>query len=233
MKDLLIQKQPLKQWAEEDRPREKLLLKGKSSLTNAELLAIVLGSGSRSLSAVELAQVILKKYDNCLYALSRASITELTSFKGVGHAKAIAVFAVMELGRRKSESSSKKKTSVRSSKDAYCFIKSHLTDLFHEEFYVLFLNRANEIIGYEQISKGGISGTIADGKIIFQKALERKSSAIILAHNHPSGTLKASQADLKLTKNLIEFGKLIDLQILDHLIITDDNYLSFADEALM
>ena len=223
----------IKSWAEEDRPREKMMLKGRSALSDAELLAILIGSGTRELSAVQLAREILSKSNNSLGELAQKSIKELMKFKGIGEAKAITVYASMEIARRKVFQSERIRFKVKSSRDAYDFLKADLTDLMHEEFYALFLNRANEIIGKEQISKGGLSGTIADGKVIFHKALEMKSSGIILAHNHPSGQLNPSHQDIKLTKSLVSFGKYIDLYILDHLIVTDQNYYSFADNGMI
>lgn len=223
----------IKTWAEEDRPREKMMLKGRAAMTDAELLAILIGSGTRELTAVELAREILSQSNNSLNELACKSIQDLMKFKGIGEAKAITLYASMELARRKAFTAAKTRFKIRSTKDAYEYLKIDLTEIAHEEFYVLFLNRANEVIGKEQISKGGISGTVADGKVIFHKALEMKSSGIILAHNHPSGQLKPSQQDLKLTKSLVSFGKYIDLDILDHLIITDENYYSFADNGML
>lgn len=223
----------LKSWAEEDRPREKMMLKGRSALSDAELLAILIGSGTRELTAVELAREILANSNNSLGELAQKSIKDLMKFKGIGEAKAITVYASMEIARRKEFQNQRNRFKVRSSKDAYDYVKADLTDLMHEEFFALFLNRANEVIGKEQISKGGLSGTIADGKVIFHKAIELKSSGIILAHNHPSGQLKPSHQDVKLTKSLVSFGKYIDLYILDHLIVTDQNYYSFADNGMI
>lgn len=228
-----MQNLSVKFWAEEDRPREKLLLKGRNAVTNAELIAILLGSGNREQSAVQLAQTLLNDAENSLDQLSKHSVSQLMKHKGIGEAKAVTIYAAMELARRKTVLEKNKRYKIRSSKDAYNYIRPYLVDLNHEEFYIIFLNRANDILSAEQLSKGGRSGTIADGKIIFQRALEEKASALILAHNHPSGNLRASEADIRLTKSLMEFGKHIDLQILDHLIITDENYLSFADEAII
>ena len=223
----------IKTWAEEDRPREKLQIKGRGALSDAELLAIIIGSGTKAVSAVELAREILSASKNSLSNLSKLSIDDLKKFKGIGEAKAISIYAAMELARRRKSASSSNSIKITSSNDAYKHLKSKLLDLCHEEFHVLFLNRANELIFSEQISKGGISGTVADGKLIFHRALELKSSAMILAHNHPSGQLKPSESDLSLTKSLVNFGKYIDLQVLDHLIFSDNNYFSFADEGLI
>lgn len=219
-------------WAEDDRPREKLLLKGKHVLSDAELLAIILRSGSRELNAVELAKRILADNGNSFDELSKRSAEELMNYPGMGETKSVTICAALELARRKRDKS-RDKLSIRNSKDCFDILRPHYEDLLHEEFHIILLNRANKVIGLKQISKGGISGTVADGKVIFKKALELQASAIILSHNHPSGQLKPSQADLQLTKKIKEFGKMIDIQILDHLILTDNNYLSFADEGLM
>ncbi|MCB0651852.1 MAG: DNA repair protein RadC [Saprospiraceae bacterium] len=223
----------IKSWAEEDRPREKLLLKGKQNLTDAELLAIVLGSGSRNETAVGLAQRMLGSAENNLEKLSRLTLKELMTFKGVGEAKAVTLAAVMELGRRRQLTDVKEKPQLRSSRDAYDTIGPVLIDLVHEEFWILLLNRANRIISKEQISKGGTAGTVVDAKIVFRIALEKQASSMILCHNHPSGNLRASQADLALTKKLVEAGKQLDIMVLDHLIVTQSGYLSFADEGMM
>jgi DNA repair protein RadC len=223
----------IKSWAEEDRPREKLLLKGKQNLSDTELLAIILGSGSRKESAVGLAKRMLQFTDNNLEKLSKLSIKELMNFKGVGEAKAVAIAAVMELGRRRQLVDIKEKPQLRSSRDAYNSIGPILMDLTHEEFWILLLNRANRIVSREQISKGGTAGTIVDAKIVFRIALEKRASSIILCHNHPSGNLRASQADKALTKKLIVAAGNLDIMILDHLIITQSGYLSFADEGMM
>ena len=228
-----MQLNTIKCWAEEDRPREKLLLKGRRSLSSAELLALIISTGSKELTAVELSMQILQSQDNSISNLSRASIYDLMLHKGVGEAKAISIIAAMELSRRKESESIRKKIVIKKSEDAYICLKRFLADLNHEEFYTLLLNRANEVIQVEQVSKGGVSGTVADGKIIFKRALEVNASSIILAHNHPSGQLKPSEQDISLTKSLLEFGKFIDLQITDHLIITDNNYFSFVDEGIL
>jgi DNA repair protein RadC len=223
----------IKMWAEDDRPREKMKLKGRNVLSDAELLAIIIGSGNRHLSAVELSRQILSSVGNSLSKLSKLSIADLNKFKGIGEAKAISIMATLEIARRKGSEEQAPISKISSSKNVYDLLKPKFLDLSHEEFYVIYLDRANQVLKTEQISKGGISGTVADGKIIFQKALETKCSALILAHNHPSGQLKPSEADLKLTKSLINFGKYIDLQVLDHLIFSDNSYLSFADEGIL
>lgn len=223
----------IKSWAEDDRPREKLVLKGKSMLSDAELLAIVLGSGSRNQSAVELAQALLYKAENDLAAFSKFTLHDLKQFKGVGEAKAVSVVAALELGRRRKETEAKRRIKVTSSQLVYDHMRSYLLDLQHEEFFVVLLNRANEVLHTKQISIGGLSGTIADGKVIFKAALELGAHAMILVHNHPSGQLKPSDADRNLTKKMVEFGKYIDLPVLDHLIFTDNGYFSFADNGMI
>ncbi len=223
----------IKAWAEEDRPREKLLTRGKQSLSDAELLAILLGSGSRDETAVGLAQRILKSVDNDLNDLGKRSISELMKFKGMGEAKSISVVAAMELGRRRQLTDIRERPQIRSSRDAYQAIAAQLMDLPHEEFWILLLNRANKIMGREQISLGGVAGTVVDAKIVFRKAIEGMASSIILVHNHPSGNLQPSQQDIDLTKKLKKAGETLDITVFDHLIITDSSYFSFADENLI
>lgn len=223
----------IKSWAEDDRPREKLLLKGRKSLSDAELVAILLGSGSREKSAVELAQEILSFSSNNLNKFGKCSFRDLIKFKGIGEAKAVTILAALELGRRRKEVELPKKLKIKKSKDIYDYLFPVFEELKHEEFYVLLVNRAIEIIHTEQISKGGLSGTIADGKIIFKIALDHYASSIIMCHNHPSGQLQPSNADVVLTNKMIDFGKMIDLPVLDHIIFTDNGYFSFADEGLM
>ncbi len=220
-------------WAEEDRPREKLMLKGKASLSDAELIAILIGSGTRELSAVDLSKIILQSANNNLHELAKMNIDELCRFKGIGEAKAISIVAALELGRRRKESDIRKKTKISSSKDAHEAIRPYLMDLLHEQFWVILLNRANEIAKITQISIGGVAGTIADPKIIFKAAIDALASGIILVHNHPSGNLTPSQADKDLTKKVKEAGKLLDIPVLDHIIFSDYHYFSFADEGIL
>ena len=222
----------IKQWAEEDRPREKLLLKGKAALSNAELLGILIGSGTKELTAIDLAKTILDQHQNDLNKIARLSVQELTRFKGIGEAEAINIVSALELGRRR------KKEEVETEKitcaaDVHEIMKPELSDLPHEEFWLLLLNRANKIIKKQPISQGGVSGTVADPKLIFNFALNHLASSIILVHNHPSGNLKPSEADKRLTRQLTEAGKLLEISVLDHLIYTDNGYFSFADENLM
>ena len=217
-------------WAEEDRPREKMLLKGRQSLSDAELIAIMLGSGSAGESALGLAQRILASVDNNLHDLGKRSIQEFQRFKGVGEAKAITIAAALELGRRRQISDLRDRPKVASSRDAFNAIASLLTDLYHEEFWLLMLNKANEVVAREKLSAGGMAGTVADVKLAFKLALDARASAIIAVHNHPSGNLKPSEADISLTKKLKEAGKILDLPLLDHLIVSERGYYSFADE---
>ncbi len=223
----------IKYWAEDDRPREKLILKGRASLSDAELLAIIIGSGTKNKSAVELSKEILSTYGNNLSEFSRVQMSDLIKFNGIGQAKAINIIATLEFGRRREGADAPQKLKVQGAAMVYQHLKPFLGDLNHEEFYVIMLNHANEIIQTKQISKGGMSSTIVDGKIIFNMALTCHASAIIISHNHPSGNLKPSSQDLKLTKSLCEFGKYIDLPLLDHLIFTDNGYFSFAEQGLL
>lgn len=223
----------IKNWSPEDRPREKLILKGKSSLSDAELIAILLGSGTTTLSAVDLAKKVLQMANNNLHELARLTVNDLIKIKGIGEAKAITIVASMELGRRRKELEHDKKPKISGSKEAYDLVKADLLDIPHEEFWVILLNRASRVVKKQQVSQGGVAGTVADPKIIFKIALEELASGIILAHNHPSGNLSASQADIDLTKKLKEAGKFLDIQVLDHLIVAGQKYFSFADEGML
>lgn len=226
-------KSSIKQWAEEDRPREKLLLKGKSVLSDAELIAIIIGSGTPTVSAVDLAKQILHSVDYNLNKLARLTVNDLKKFKGIGEAKAINIVSALELGRRRKEAAQPKTHKITCSKDVFEIITPFLQDLSHEEFWVLLLDRANQLIKPVSISQGGVSGTVSDPKIIFKHALEALASGVILVHNHPSGNLKPSQADIKLTKQLKEAGALLEIPVLDHLIYTDSGYFSMADEGIL
>lgn len=223
----------IKRWAEEDRPREKLLLKGKAALSEAELIAILIGSGNTEQSAVELSQHILMQCDNNLSCLAKLSVKDLQKFKGIGEAKAISIVAALEIGRRRKETEPTKRTKITSSNDGFELLRGDMMDLSHEEFWLILLKRNNEVIKKEMLSRGGVSGTVVDAKIIFKRALEETASGLILAHNHPSGNLKPSQEDINLTRRLKEAGKSLDISILDHLILTDSDYFSFADEGLL
>lgn len=223
----------IKSWAEEDRPREKLLEKGRHVLTDAELIAILIGSGSRKETAVELSKRILAAYENDLNAIAKLSVQDLMKFKGIGEAKAISIVAALELGRRRKDTETQKRDRIGMSKDVFDIFHRHFLDLTHEEFWVLLLNRANTVIRKERISLGGVSGTVVDPKIVFKNALEHLASAIILCHNHPSGNLRPSDEDLRLTKKLKEAGSLLEIPVLDHIIISNEGYYSFADEGII
>ncbi|WP_131535805.1 RadC family protein [Pedobacter nototheniae] len=227
------QKLGIKLWAEEDRPREKLLQHGKRYLTDAELIAILIGSGNRIETAVDLSKRILAFYENNLSKLGRASVQELSKFKGIGEAKAITIIAALELGIRRKETLDDAVVKVTSSIDAYRYLESTLTDLTHEEFWVILLNRSNHIIGKYLISKGGQAGTVADPKVIFKIALENNAANIVMAHNHPSGNRKPSDNDLKLTRDMVASGRLMSLLVVDHLIFTSSGYYSFKDDNLI
>lgn len=222
----------IKAWAEEDRPREKLAGQGRRALTDAELIAILIGSGSRNETAVELSKRILHHYDNDFNKLGKASIIELSNFKGIGDAKAISIIAALEIGRRRNETESKAPDIIGFSKDAYNIIRRHLVDLNHEEFWIILTGRGNKVLGKELVSKGGFSEVLIDIKIVFSAALQHKANGIILVHNHPSGNLKPSHEDIMLTKRIADAGKILDIKVTDHLIITDKGYYSFADDGL-
>ena len=227
------QKLSIKTWAEEDRPREKLLLKGKRALSDAELIAILIGSGNTEESAVELSKRIMAGVGNNLNELYKQSVNDLMKFKGIGEAKAISIVAALEVGARRQAADVVVKDKLVTSRDAFELLKPVLSGLPHEEFWVIYLNRSSKILAKEQISQGGIVGTVADTRIIFKKALETLATSIILAHNHPSGTLSPSKADIALTQKLKQGGELIDVQVLDHIIIGENGYYSFADEGAM
>lgn len=226
----MYQLQTIHHWAAEDRPREKLLLKGFDAVSDAELLAILIGSGSVGESAVALAQRILASVDNNLHELGKRSTRDLQQFKGVGEAKAVTIAAALELGRRRQLSDLRQRPRITCSRDAFNAIASRLTDLHHEEFWLLLLNRANEVFAREQLSIGGASATVVDLKIVFKAAIEARAAAIIAVHNHPSGNLDPSRADIELTERLKQAGKVFDLPLLDHLIVSERGYYSFADE---
>ena len=216
-------------WAEDDRPREKMMLKGRSVLSNAELLAIIIGSGTRKKSAVEVAQEILSSNNNKIKNLSKRNLNELCKFDGIGEAKAITIMAAMELARRRESEAENKTIQITCSNDAYQFIKAKLADLDHEEAYIILLTRRNTVISFELISRGGKDYCSIDQRIIFEKALTAKASSIILVHNHPSGQLKPSTSDNKLTKIVYDCGKLISIPLIDHIIYTDRGYYSYMD----
>lgn len=224
---------PIKYWAEDDRPREKLLLKGSSALSDAELIAILLGSGSRNESAVELSRRLLSSTENKLEVLGKLSFKQLTSFKGIGEAKGLTVIAALELGKRRNSEPNPELTKITSSRTVFELMLPLLGDLPHEEFWVIYLNNSNKILHKTQISKGGITGTVVDTRIIFKIALEQYATSVILTHNHPSGTLKPSEADRQITRKLKAAGGHLDIAVLDHIIITESGYFSFADEGIL
>lgn len=223
----------LKTLAEEDRPREKLIAKGRQNLTNAELLAILIGSGNARETAVELSARILAHYQNDLHNLGKLSVSDLTAFHGVGTAKAVSIIAALELGRRRSLFEAAQKVIVRSSKDIFEHMQPLIGDLQHEEFWVIYLNKGNRIIDKERVSSGGVAGTVVDVKIILKNALQKLASGIILAHNHPSGNMQPSDADISVTKKLKEAAKLMEMHILDHIIVGETDYYSFADNGIV
>lgn len=223
----------IKNWAEGDRPREKLLQKGKLALSDAELIAILIGSGNRNESAVELSKRILSTSDNKLNDLGKRSVKQLVKFKGIGEAKAISIVAAMELGRRRGGEEATIQKKITSSQSVFEVMRPILGDLPHEEFWIIYLDNSNKILQKSQLSKGGITGTLVDVRLVFKSALELGATAIILAHNHPSGGLKPSQADKQLTQKLIQGGKSLDIKVLDHLIVTQKSYFSFADEGIL
>ena len=223
---------PINQWAEDDRPREKFLLKGKSTLSDSELLAILIGSGSRNESAVQLCQRILASSENNLNTLGKMSVSQLMQFKGIGEAKAISIAAALELGKRRRAEDAIELKKITSSEAVFDIMQPVIGELPHEEFWVLYLNNSNKVIYKAQLSKGGITGTVVDIRIIFKMAFEQNATGLILSHNHPSGKLIASEADLKITKRIKEAGQTLEIQVLDHLIITENGYLSFQDEGI-
>lgn len=229
----MYKKLSIKEWAVEDRPREKMLAKGIRSLSEAELIAILIGSGNLEESAVEVSRRIMASVNNNLNELGKKTINDLQKFKGIGPAKAITIAAAMELGRRRKESEPDEKPKVVTSADAATIFKPLLSDLPHEEFWVLLLNRNNLVIDKMLVSQGGLSGTIIDVRIILKMALDKLACSIILCHNHPSGNLVPSEADKEITKKIKEAGKHMDIPVLDHLIIANDSYFSFADEGLI
>ncbi len=223
----------IKHWSDDDKPREKLLHKGRSALSDAELIAILIGSGSRSESAVELSKRILASADNNLNELGRLSIKQLMQFKGIGEAKAITISAALEMGRRRRGEDSLKVDKITSSKDAFEILQPIMGELEHEEFWILYLNNSNKVLQKSQLSKGGITGTLVDVRLIMKQTLELGAVGLILAHNHPSGTLKPSNADKQITQKIKRASESLDIKVLDHLIITQKDYYSFADNQLL
>lgn len=222
---------PIKDWSDDDKPREKLMLKGKDALSDAELLAILIGSGSRNESAVALSKRILASVDN-LNSLGKLDISQLINFRGIGEAKAITIIAALELGRRRRAEDTVELKKITSSKIVFEIMRPIIGELPHEEFWVLFLNNSNKVISKTQLSKGGISGTIVDTRLVFRLALENRATGLILCHNHPSGNLIPSDADKDITRRIKTAGAILDVKILDHLIITETKYYSFVDEGI-
>jgi len=223
----------IKHWSDDDKPREKLVQKGKSVLSDAELIAILIGSGSRNESAVELAKRILASVNNNLNELGRLSIKQLMQFKGIGEAKAVTIAAALEMGRRRRGEDAQKITKINSSRDAFDLLRPKMGELEHEEFWILYLNNANKVLHSSQLSKGGLTGTLVDVRIVMRQALEVGAVALVLAHNHPSGTLRPSEEDRKVTQKLKRASEALDVKVLDHLIITQKDYFSFADDGIL
>ena len=223
----------IKSWAEDDRPREKLLSKGKAALSDAELIAILIGSGTPKISAVDLSKQILNAINNNLNELARMTVKDLMKFKGIGEAKAISIITALELGRRRREADILERKKITSSRDAFELMQPALGDLGHEEFHVIYLSNSNRILTKKQVSSGGMTGTVADVRMIMKQAIDQQATAIILCHNHPSGAIKPSQADIGLTKKVKEAGEILDVKVLDHIIVTLKDYYSFADEGML
>lgn len=223
---------PITNWSEDDKPREKLMLKGKSALSDAELIAILIGSGSRNESAVGLSKRILASVENNLNALGKLTISQLMNFKGIGEAKAISIMAAMELGRRRRAEEAVELNKITSSKMIFELMQPIIGELPHEEFWVLYLNNSNKVLSKSQQGKGGITGTIVDTRLVFKTALELGATALILCHNHPSGTLVPSDADKQITRKLKAAGQNMDIQVLDHVIVAENGYFSFNDEGI-
>lgn len=223
----------LKFLAEDDRPREKFLQKGKNALSDSELLAIIMGSGSREESVVELARKILASVNNNWHQLSLLSVKDLMKFKGIGEAKAISIITALEIGRRRAGQEIPERSIIGNSHDAYTILKNQLSDLRTEEFWAIFLNNSNKVIHVSQLTQGGISQSIVDVRVLFKTALEHFSTGIIIAHNHPSGSLKPSKEDINITKKIKEGGNVLSIQLLDHIIITQNSYFSFSDAGLL
>ncbi len=224
---------PIRAWAELDRPREKLMEKGRHLLSDAELIGILIGSGSQKESAVDLSKRILNSVGNDLYSLGKLNINDLIKFNGIGEAKAISIIAALELGRRRKAQEIAKRTKLTTSRAAFEYIFTEFEDLTHEEFWIILLDRSNQVIRKQNISKGGLSGTVVDIRIIFKAALDHLASGLLLFHNHPSGNLKASEEDLRITKQIKEASKLIDINLLDHIIIAGKEFYSFADNGVI
>ncbi len=232
-KQYITASRTIQDWAEEDRPREKLIQRGRMALTDAELLAILIGSGTVSETAVDVAKNLLSAVNHDLRELGKQTPGELMKTRGIGKAKAIVLLAAMELGRRRKERDVAQRIRIVSSASAYEEMRPHLQDKQHEEFWILLLNRANEVIRPVQVSLGGVSGTVVDVRLVFKHAVENLASSVILAHNHPSGSLRPSASDKTITRQLSDAGRILSIQVLDHLIVSDNGYFSFADEGML
>ncbi len=224
---------PIKNWSVDDRPREKMLLKGAAALSNSELVAILINNGTKEESAVELAKQVLKLGKNNLDELGKLSLKEFQKIRGIGTAKAIAIAAALEIGRRRASSALYEKTIVKTSADIATFLRANLKDLSHEVFMAIYLNKSNKILNYKIISSGGLTGTVADPRVILKAALEEGATSIVLCHNHPSGNLKPSVADEILTRKIKDGAALIDIRLVDHIIVSNEGYYSFADEGML
>jgi len=225
-----MEKLSIKNWSEDDRPREKLISKGLQSLSDAELIAILIGSGSMKESAVELSKRILQSCDNNLHQIGKLSINDLQKFHGIGPAKAVTIVAALELGRRRKISDVMQRKQIGSSKDAFEIFQPLLSDISHEEFWILLLNSANKVIETAKISQGGLSGTVVDIRMILAKAINKMAAAMIICHNHPSGNKAPSEADIKLTNKIQKACQYFDIRFLDHIIVADKDFYSFADD---
>ena len=223
----------IKQWNDDDRPREKLLNKGKGTLSNAELIAILLGTGSRNQSAVDLSKDILNRVKNNLKELGKLSVVDLVKFNGIGNAKAISIITALELGRRRNIEEALENPIISGSKSVFRIMKPILGELKHEEFWLLYLNNSNRVILNSQLSKGGLTGTVVDSRLVFKQAIEISATSVILCHNHPSGNIKPSSADINLTSKMKNGGEFLDIKVLDHVIITEKDYFSFADNNMI
>ncbi|MGX1929855.1 RadC family protein [Flagellimonas sp. 2504JD4-2] len=223
----------IKNWADDDKPREKLVHKGRTVLSDAELIAILIGSGNKRESAVELSKRILASVNHNLNELGKLSVNQLKQFKGIGEAKAVSIAAALEVGRRRRGGDAEKSNKISNSKDVFELLYPLMGELEHEEFWIVYLNNSNKVIHKSQLSKGGITGTLVDVRLVMKQALELGTVGIILAHNHPSGSLRPSAADKQITKKLQKAGEALDIKVLDHLILTQYDYLSFADKGLL
>ena len=226
-------KYSIKEWAKDDRPREKLRMKGPETLSDSELLAILITNGTRQKTALDLAKEVLQLGKNNLSELGKLTVQDLMKVKGIGEAKAITIVAALEIGRRRQATASRQKETISSSADVAAYLQTLFKDYQHEVFAVLFLNRSNKINHFQIISEGGITGTVADPRIILKRALEENAVSLILCHNHPSGSLKPSRSDEELTQKIKEASRFFDIKVLDHLIVSEDGYFSFADEGIL